>query len=134
MSITITIDDAEVRKMLRAAPGRIHKAQLAAMNDATALLLRDMSTYPAARAGSSYTRTHVLQKSWSRVISERGNSVRGEVGSNSNIAPYNRQVQDADFQAKIHRDLWKNTAQAVIKKRESAIQKMFRTRLRQFVG
>jgi len=134
MSITITIDDREVRQMLRAAPGQIRQAQLAAMNDATSLLLRDMSTYPAQRAGSSYTRTHVLQKSWSRVIEQRGRDITGRVGSNQNIAPYNRVVQDADMQARQHRGTWKNTAQAVTKQREAAIQKMFRTRLKQFVG
>lgn len=129
MSVSITIDDKAVLRMLRNAPDKINRAMSAAMNDATAMLLRDLKTYPAAPPGSTYRRTRTLGRSWSRKISGRGANIVGRVGSNSNIAPYNRYVQDADRQARVHQGRWKNTTQGVAQRRTRAIKRMFRDRL-----
>src|SRR3990167_9408652 len=99
--VSITIDDHEVRALLKRTPGNIKKAMRAAMNDSTALLLRDMKTYPPPPPNSKYKRRKSggLGGSWSRTFDDE----RGEVGSNENQAPYNRLVQDANFQARVHR-------------------------------
>jgi len=127
--VSITIDDSEVRALLKRTPGNVKKAMRAAMNDSTALLLRDMKTYPPAPANSTYKRTRTLGRSWSRTF----NDERGEVGSNSNMAPYNRLVQDADFQARIHKRTGWQTVQSVAAKRKPQIVKFFQERLRHHV-
>jgi len=130
MEVTITIDDAEVRRMLNLAPARINWAMRAAMNDATTLLLGDLRTYPNAIPGSSYVRTHNLQGSWTRTIEGQGLRVVGTVGSNAKEAPYNRSVQDSTMQARIHRGRW-NTVQDVRDQRAATVQGFFETRVRQ---
>ena len=126
--VSITVDDSEVRAMLRRTPGNIRKAVRAAMDDSTALLLRDMKTYPPAPANSSYKRTRTLGRSWSRTFDDQ----RGEVGSNGNMAPYNRLVQDDERQARVHKGRWQ-TVQSVAKKRKPQIVRFFQERLRQNV-
>ena len=128
--IALQINDSEVRRMLAQTPAALQRAMRGAMNDATALLLRDLQTYPPQRTGSSYVRTGTLRRSWSRDIQGDGLAMRGIVGSNSNMAPYNRAVQDADQQAPIHRGRWTNTVQNVVSRNESAIQDMFEARFR----
>ncbi|MGB5052683.1 MAG: hypothetical protein WBO46_27275 [Caldilineaceae bacterium] len=130
MDIKISVDDTAPRQMLNRAPANVKRASRAAMNDSTALLLRDLRTYPAPPANSTYTRTRTLSNSWSREFSD----FRGFVGSNGRIAPYNRFVQDADKQARIHRGRWTNTVQGVAQRRKGAIVKFFRERTRQYVG
>ncbi len=129
-NVALQINDSEVRRMLAQTPAALQRAMRGAMNDATALLLRDLQTYPPQRTGSSYVRTGTLRRSWSRDIQGDGLALRGIVGSNSNMAPYNRAVQDADQQAPIHRGRWTNTVQNVVSRNESAIQDMFEARFR----
>ncbi len=128
--ISLQINDSEVRRMLAQTPAALERAMRGAMNDATALLLRELQTYPTQRTGSSYVRTGTLRRSWSRELQGDGLALRGIVGSNANMAPYNRLVQDADRQAPIHHGLWTNTIQNVVSRNETAIQDMFEARFR----
>lgn len=130
MPLSIDINNSEVRRMLASTPSALARAMRGAMNDAMALLLRDLQTYPPQRTGSSYVRTGTLRRSWSRDIDGQGLAMRGIVGSNENMAPYNRLVQDADRQAPIHHGLWTNTIQNVVSRNETAIQDMFEARFR----
>lgn len=130
MNLTIRIDDSDVRALIDRMPDRLNDAMEAAMNDATALLLRELKTYPPPPSGSTYVRTRALSNSWHREIEGRGLEIRGIVGSNENVAPYNRAVQDEERQAEVHRGRWTNTAQEVLRRNESVIQGMFRARVR----
>ena len=129
-NVALEIDDSDVRRMLASSPAKLDRAMRGAMNDATALLLRDLQTYPPQRTGSSYVRTGTLRRSWSRDIQGDGLAMRGIVGSNENMAPYNRYVQDADRQAAIHQGRWTNTVQDVVSRNERTIQEMFEARFR----
>ena len=129
-NVALEIDDSDVRRMLASSPAKLDRAMRGAMNDATALLLRDLQTYPPQRTGSSYVRTGTLRRSWSREIDGNGLTMRGIVGSNENMAPYNRYVQDADRQAAIHQGRWTNTVQDVVSHNERTIQEMFEARFR----
>lgn len=133
-NVALEIDDSDVRRMLASSPAKLDRAMRGGMNDATALLLRDLQTYPPQRTGSNYVRTGTLRRSWSREIQGDGLAMRGIVGSNENMAPYNRLVQDADRQAPIHHGLWTNTVQNVVSRNESAIQDMFEARFRAELG
>jgi len=130
-TVTIQIDSRETRLMLLRAPARIDRALRAAMEDSTALLLREQQTYPPAPAGSKYKRTNTLRRSWSRRISREGSELVGEVGSNANIAPYNRYVQDQTQQATVHRGRWTNTVQETTRRNQATIQRYFDRRLRE---
>lgn len=127
--ISISIDDTSARRWLHAAPGALGRAMRGGMNDATALVLRDLSTYPRQARGSSYVRTHTLQRSWSRDISGDGLEIVGIVGSNPNMAPYNREVQDAEQQTAQHRATGWPTVQGVRENRERTIREMFEARV-----
>lgn len=133
-NISLQINDSEVRRMLAQTPAALERAMRGAMNDATALLLRELQTYPTQRTGSSYVRTGTLRRSWSRELQGDGLALRGIVGSNANMAPYNRVVQDADQQAEIHRGRWTNTVQNVVERNERTIQDMFDARFRAELG
>jgi len=130
-TVTITIDSKATRNMLERALDRINRALRAGMDDATILLLREQQTYPPQRTGSSYVRTDVLKGSWSRTVETQGNTVVGEVGSNHDMAPHNREVQDADHQARIHRGRWTNTVQETARRNERTVQRYFDRRLRE---
>ena len=132
--ITIDIDSAAVRRMLSGAPKGIDRAMRAASNDATALLLRELKTYPPQRSGSAYVRTGTLRRSWSRRIEGEGLQIRAIVGSNSNMAPYNRAVQDEDEQRPVFRGRWTNTAQNVLRRNQTTIVEMYQSRLQTEVG
>ena len=129
-NVALEIDDSDVRRMLASSPAKLDRAMRGGMNDATALLLRELQTYPAQRTGSTYKRTGTLPRSWSREIDGNGLTMRGIVGSNENMAPYNRYVQDADRQAAIHQGRWTNTVQDVVSRNERTIQDMFEARFR----
>ena len=133
-NVALEIDDSEVRRMLAETPKALERAMRGAMNDATALLLRELQTYPTQRTGSTYKRTGTLRRSWSRELQGDGLALRGIVGSNANMAPYNRVVQDADQQAPIHRGLWTNTVQNVVERNERTIHEMFEARFRAEFG
>ena len=131
-TVTIQIDSRETRLMLLRAPSRIDRALRAAMEDSTALLLREQRTYPPKRAGSAYVRTENLMKSWSRTpVRREGSTLVAEVGSNRDTAPYHRYVQDATMQASIHRGRWTNTVQETTRRNQATIQRYFDRRLRE---
>ena len=130
-TVTIDIDSRAARLLLTRAPQRIDRALRAAMEDSTVLLLREQQTYPPQRTGSTYKRTNTLRRSWSRRIRQEGSELVGEVGSNSNIAPYNRYVQDQMQQASIHRGRWSNTVQETSRRNSATIQRYFDRRLRE---
>ncbi len=55
---------------------------------------RFIAKYPPQRLRKSgYKRTGTLKRSWSFRVRNEGRRIVGTVGSNSNIAPYNRFVQ-----------------------------------------
>ncbi len=55
---------------------------------------RFIAKYPPQRLRKSgYKRTNTLKRSWSFKVRNEGRRIIGTVGSNSNIAPYNRFVQ-----------------------------------------
>ena len=55
---------------------------------------RFISRYPPQRlTASGYVRTNTLKRSWSFKVSNQVRRITGTVGSNSNIAPYNKFVQ-----------------------------------------
>jgi hypothetical protein len=132
--VTITVNDTAVREMLSRAPAQIDRAFRGAMEDATVHLLEQMKTYPPQRAGSTYKRTNTLKGSWSRRITGRGVEISGVVGSNANVAPYNRLVQDATRQSRVHRGRWTNTVQAVSQRSARQINDMFANRIRAEIG
>ncbi|KKN78099.1 hypothetical protein LCGC14_0353260 [marine sediment metagenome] len=79
--------------------GRLDRLKLtrdlkAAMIATTANGQRFIARYPAQRlTKSNYRRTGTLKRSWSSTVQVSGSRMVGIVGSNSNIAPYNRFVQ-----------------------------------------
>ena len=128
--VTIRVLDDEVLRMLERAPGRVNRAMRRGMEDAASLLLRVLITYPPKVDSSVYRRAGTLGRSWARRIDGTGMNLRGEVGSNANIAPYNRVVQDRERQARVHRGRW-ITVQSAAQRNERAIDQMFRQRLAQ---
>jgi len=69
---------------------------------------RFMSQYPPQPADSHYRRTGTLKDSWSFGVKSGNSKIEGEIGSNSNIAPYNADVQGDDQEALFKRIGWKN--------------------------
>ena len=156
-TVTVQIESRQVIGYLQAMPGRLNRAMRAAMDDSTALLLRDMATYPArqsrkpnpgqfvserqrrfvmasirdGRIKMPYKRTNTLKRSWQRRIIGEGNGIVGEVLSSGNMAPYNRLLQDRDNQAGMHQPNWTNTVQTVMERRRTTIQRYFDRRLRE---
>ena len=66
----------------------------AAMVATTANGQRFIAKYPSQRlTKSNYRRTNTLKRSWSSSVSVSSRQIIGIVGSNSNIAPYNKFVQ-----------------------------------------
>jgi hypothetical protein len=80
-----------------------------------------------------YKRTNTLYRSWSTVLKGGGAELVGGVVSNSNIAPYNRYVQDATLQAKIHQDRW-STVQGIARRSEREVQDIFAARIAAITG
>ena len=135
MEVTITVNAEPLRALLKTHAQRINRAMLAGMNDAQTLLLRDMKTYPGQRPGSTYVRTHMLEKSWSKTrITGSGIDITGGVGSDPNVAPYNINVQHPEFQAAIHVGRWQTT-ETVSRRDQPHIQRFFDVRMREaFAG
>lgn len=127
--IRMETNDSAVRALIRRAPGLVSLALRGAVEDGTTYVLAKLKRYPPQRPGSSYRRTHTLEKSWSRRIEGRGLEIRGIVASNGNMAPYNRVVQDRDRQARVHRGRW-HTAQSVSEAAQPVVQRFFDDRLR----
>jgi hypothetical protein len=80
-----------------------------------------------------YKRTNTLYRSWSTVLKGGGAELVGGVVSNGNIAPYNRYVQDAALQAKIHQDRW-IPVQSIARRSEREVQDIFAARIAAITG
>jgi len=63
MQITIDIRSEAVHKLLRKSPAAAGNAVAGAINDSSALYLRELKIYPEQRPGSSYVRTRTLGRS-----------------------------------------------------------------------
>lgn len=114
MIVSADVQSNDVRRLLRQSPAAAGRAAGGAINDISALYLRELKTYPDRRSGSSYVRTRTLARSWNRQLGGSGLSQWALVGSNGNMAPYNRRVQDETRQARMHRQTWREkTVQAV---------------------
>lgn len=89
---------------------RLQLDVLALMRDTVANGNRFIARYPAQKLRKTrYRRTNTLKRSWSFRVQSRGKDISGEVGSNSNIAPYNQWVQGRRRQRRIFRQAgWKN--------------------------
>lgn len=89
---------------------------------------RLMSRYPPQRLRKSgYRRTGTLKRSWSHRVSAGGSRVEGIVGSNSNIAPYNRFVQGQEQLPLFRRAGWKGVdelAEFLEDKAENGLQEI----------
>ena len=70
--------------------------------------VRFMSVYPTKPVGSRYRRTGKLRGSWHFKMATGGGRIEGTVASQSNIAPYNEEVQGVG-QEQIFRQIgWRN--------------------------
>ena len=99
-----------------------------AVRDQAAEGVRFMSVYPT-KSGSNYKRTGTLRKSWSFVIKTGGRLIEGIIGSNSNIAPYNEEVQGVN-QDEIFATLgWRN-----VNDLGKVIDKEFPKRIQEMIG
>lgn len=73
---------------------KLTRSLKSAMIATTANGQRFIARYPAQRlTKSGYRRTGTLKRSWSSTVKVSGSRMVGVVGSNSNIAPYNKFVQ-----------------------------------------
>lgn len=68
--------------------------------------LQYANDYPASR--SSYRRTGTLARSWSRKVESSTRKIEGIVGSNPNVAPYNKWVQGKQQTSRASSAGWRN--------------------------
>lgn len=128
--ISISIDSKAASDLFQRMPQRVEAAILGTMEDSASMFLATMKRYPTQRPGSTYKRTGTLMRSWSsRPATRFSGGWQKIIGSNSNIAPYNRYVQDRDRQARIHRGRWQ-TAQDVAEQSYSQVQRFADQRFR----
>jgi hypothetical protein len=80
-----------------------------------------------------YKRTNTLYRSWQPVLRGEGADLTGGVVSSGQIAPYNRYVQDAAYQARIHQGRW-DTVQVIGERSTAQINEMFANRIRAATG
>jgi len=86
--------EAIAPKNLIADKNKIIAALYGAVQDTVSEGQRMIAKYPPQRlTKTGYRRTGTLKKSWSSEVHTGGDRIEGIVGSNSNIAPYNRDVQ-----------------------------------------
>jgi len=129
MEITVTCDTRATHALLSRASAQIDFVLRGTLEDSSSYFLATMKHYPAQRTGSTYKRTGTLGRSWSaRPVTKVANGWQTVVGSNGNIAPYNRRVQDRDRQARIHRGRWQ-TAQGAAEASQARIQGFLSGRL-----
>ena len=132
--ISITIDAKAVQQLLDNAPNRLETAIRGTLEDGASHFIATMKAYPAPRTGSTYRRTGTLARSWSvRPITPTSSGWSVLIGSSGNIAPYNRNVQDRERQARIHRGRWV-TAQTATEQGASAVQRFADARIRAALG
>lgn len=127
-NISISVDAANVSALLSRAPERISLAMRGSMEDATTFVLARVRRYPPQRPGSGYIRTGTLNRSWSKRVEGSGLNIRGTVGSNGAMAPYNRLVQSRRDQAIIHQGRWQ-TIEDVAEQEQNTVVRMFQDRL-----
>ena len=77
------------------------------MNQSVFRLWERLALYPPELPNSTYKRTTVLGKGWTKEVERAGNTVTGTVGNRVKYAPW---VQSRNFQAGIHRGRWKTEA------------------------
>lgn len=124
------MDARAVKELLARAPDRLDTAIRGSLNDGATYFLAKMKLYPAQRPGSRYIRTKTLDRSWSmRPIVRTSHGWQVIVGSNGNIAPYNRVVQSRADQARIHRGRW-ITAETTVEQSASQVQRFVDARIR----
>ena len=130
MRITVSVDSDATHRLLRRSPSAAARATDGTLNDASSLYLLDLKDYPPSRPGSNYKRTRTLARAWSRQFSGSGLTRSVLIGSNRNIAPYNRRVQDETMQARIHGIVWREkTVQAVHRRNERRVGEFLQRRV-----
>jgi hypothetical protein len=130
MNVSLRVDDAAARAQMERYPDKMERALRGAIEDATALLLREAQTYPEQDPGADYVRTGTLMRSWDRSpIQGTGLSLWAIVGSDDRIAPYNRYVMDDAHQARVHQERW-DTIQGIALAATPQIVAMFEARVR----
>lgn len=130
MNLRLTVEDREARAEMARFPDKMERAVRGAIEDVSALLLREAQTYPQQRPGTEYVRTGTLMRSWDRSpVQGTGVNLWAIVGSDDNMAPYNRWVMDEAMQAAVHADLWR-TIQAIARDNDDRAQSMFEARVR----
>ena len=78
------------------------------VRDQVAEGVRYMSQYPPKPGGSAYRRTGTLKRSWAFAMKTGGGRIEGTIGSSSNVAPYNREVQ-GEAQLRLFKRIgWRN--------------------------
>ncbi len=127
--ISISVNATAAQGVLSRAPDRVSIAMRGAVEDGATYVLAKVKHYPPQRPGSSYIRTHTLEKSWSKRVTGNGLSVQGRIGSNSAMAPYNRLVQSRRDQAEIHRGRW-SSVEDIAEESQPTVQRFFEDRLR----
>jgi hypothetical protein len=132
--ITMSADTTATRSLLARSPTALTLALRATYNDASALFLRELATYPPAPPRSTYKRTRTLGRAWSRQFSGAGLGLSVLIGNNGNMAPYNRRVQDRDRQARVHRTRWTNTVQGVAERNERNLTTMLERRVNAYTA
>lgn len=133
IDVRITIDDAEVQRMLSRAPRQIGSAFRAGLLDGALYIKRILTTYPPPPPNSTYRRTLTLGRSWFTRTIGSGLDTAVEIYSAGNMAPYNRKVQSRPEQARIHRGRWP-TAQGVAEQSRQQVTQFLVTRLQQALG
>lgn len=83
------------------------------VRDTTADGVMFMTNYPAKRSGSRYIRTGTLRRSWNFSMKSGGGRIEGSVQSNSNVAPYNRDVQGENQRPLFERIGWHNVKELI---------------------
>lgn len=130
MRADMKIDDSAAQSLLANEPSRVRTAMRGAANDGMTYVLAIQRRYPDESPRGAYRRTFTLQRSWSGKIVENGDEISAIVGSNGNMAPYNRRVQDETKQARVHRGRWTNTIQATARSAQPHVQRFYENRLR----
>ena len=74
-------------------PAKLVQVLKDAVRDQAVEGVRFMSEYPRQSSGSSYRRTGTLRRSWHFTVEMNSGNIEGNIMSNSNIAPYNKDVQ-----------------------------------------
>lgn len=86
------------------------------MVDVTAEGQRFIAKYPAQTLRKTgYRRTGTLKRSWSTKVTTTSTAIKGVIGSNDNIAPYNKFVQGRPQSKLFRTTAWRNIDQLQLK-------------------